>query len=331
MPAHACVQRGSLKKCQGELLHVTAHRATKVLTHGAITVIGQGWLCTICPTSHTTRGQRFFPNFNAALNHERTVHDHEPAASKNDGNANDADEIRVSQNHPQTSNENCWDEIGQPRLTSEGLRQWQMHAHVDHVFDMVPFWQRGIDAAEKGEVLRLEEFLEKMEGDGGWRTANEVLGMLGGKVPPSERGWGQRHDWAAGQYGAWGSNAFDWAAAGQRGGWGDISNAIASDVTESSHGRDSGWGIREKWAEDVPDPKMCNKDGWGSRVRAGAVGGGGRAELHQFADVIARQEAVNEERRKQMHLFFEVCFVVNRIRGSIDWRADAHGAEDPED
>ncbi|KAF8140385.1 hypothetical protein EV363DRAFT_1393294 [Boletus edulis] len=284
MPTPTSVQRGSFKKCQG-----------------------QGWVCTICPSTH--RGQSSFPNFKAALNHERTAHDHEPSALKNDRNTNRADEIRVPEIDLQTLDETCWDnKMDHPRLTTEGLRQWEMHTHIDHVFDLVPFWQRGIDAAEKGEVLRLEEFLDKMEGDGGWRTANDVLGMLG--VSPSERArdyggpaWGQPNqgDW-------WGPNTFGWAAS-QRGGWGVASVRVASDVTES-RGSNSGWGIREEWAKGESEFKLGRGDGWGARAgvkTVRAVGsGGGREELHQFADTIARQEAVNEERRKQMHLFFEM-------------------------
>lgn len=227
----------------------------------------------------------------------------------NDKGTNAADGIRIQENHLQTLDGSCWDKIDHPPLTSEGLRQWEMHAHVDHVFDLVPFWQRGIDAAEKGEVLRLEEFLEKMEGDGGWRTANEVLGMLGGwKGSPSEQPM-CRNDWGAGQRGTWESNAVDWGG-NPRGGWGMGSTRVASDATESSRGRNSGWGVREERA-DGRNAGAAVQDGWAGRTRVQMVqavrGDGRREELHHFADAIARQEAVNEERRKQMHLFFEVC------------------------
>ncbi|KAF8560235.1 hypothetical protein OG21DRAFT_1401016, partial [Imleria badia] len=238
-------------------------------------------------------GQPFFSNFEAALNHERTAHDHNLPALKHDRNA---DGTRIPGNQLQTADETCWDKINHPRLTSEGLRQWEMHAHVDHVFDLVPFWQRGMDAAEKGEVLRLEEFLDKMEGDGGWRTANEVLGMLGGKVSPSPSRGERARDYGGATWGK--PNRDDWAAS-RRGAW------------ESNTFGDGGWGIREEWAEDGSDVKLGGRvknNGWdGARVKTvRAVGGGGREELHHFVDAIARQEAVNEERRKQMHLFFEM-------------------------
>ncbi|KAI6162061.1 hypothetical protein EDD17DRAFT_588977 [Pisolithus thermaeus] len=55
------------------------------------------------------------------------------------------------------------------RLTSERLQQWGMHMHVDHVFDLVPFWRRAVDAAERGEELRLESSLRRWRGMGGGR------------------------------------------------------------------------------------------------------------------------------------------------------------------
>jgi len=284
-------------------------------------ITGRGWVCTTSPAVHS--GQPSSPNVEGALDHERTTRDHKPPAAKDDRNAKGVDGERVPANHLQTADKSGWDKIGQARLTTEGLRQWEMHAHVDHVFDLVPFWQRGIDAAEKGEVLRMEEFLEKMEGDGGWRTANEVLGMLGGE-------WGGRNqgDWAASQRGAWEPNAFGWAAS-QRGGWGVGSTHVASDATESSHRRDGGWGVREEWAMGESDLKMGRGKQERPRIqmaRAVGSGSGGREELRHFVDAIARQEAVNDERRKQMHLFFEMPMEqkIQKIQDTIRFLR-AHG------
>lgn len=233
------------------------------------------------------------------MDHKRTVHDHEPFEVANDRHAGGGGETRVAGYMGQTAaNETCCSKNQAP-LTSEGLRQWEMHAHVDHVFDLVPFWQRGIDAAEKGEVLRLEEFLEQMEGDGGWRTANDVLGVLGGwKMSTAERardqgetGWGQRE--------AWEPNGFGW-------GWGVNSACVASDATETSHGRDGGWGTRKEWAGR-------GKNGGGQDGR------GVRGELRDFVDAIARQEAVTEDRRREMHMFLEVsCRSLSDGLGDVD-------------
>ena len=337
MPTPTSALRGLSEKRQREPSHPAP--SSKPLTQEA-TVTGPGWVCAICPTND--RDPPLFPSFTAALNHERTAHDRKCLAMDNDREAKRTDETRLAGNHLQTANEACWDKADHPPLTSEGLRQWEMHAHVDHVFDLVPFWQRGMDAAEKGEVLRLEEFLEKMEGDGGWRTANEALEMLGGwKMNPSEQaaGWGHpyRDDWAASQRGQWESNALDWARS-QRGGWGAASTRAASDATESSHGRDSGWGNREERANGARMGRGnagAAQDGWGARARvkmARAVRGDGRREeLRNFVDSIARQEAATEERRKQMHLFFEVC--ARSRTGELDHEqhADASRAKDPED
>ncbi|KAG6879746.1 hypothetical protein C0992_012066 [Termitomyces sp. T32_za158] len=65
---------------------------------------------------------------------------------------------------------------GEFELTQEEVRMRESQTHVDLVRDMVPFWIRGIEAAERGEVLRLEEFLATLEtsswgkcgGDDGW-------------------------------------------------------------------------------------------------------------------------------------------------------------------
>jgi len=188
-----------------------------------------------------------------------------------------------------------------------------MHAHVDHVYDLVPFWQRGIDAAEKGEVLRLEEFLDKMEGDGGWRTANQVLGMLGvcdWKVSPSERardGWGGK--WAEpSDGGGWGPIPFGWGAVSAGDGWGFETPRVTSDATESSRG----WGRSELKMGRMGRSRAgaVRQDGCGACIQVEAVravqGDNRREELRHFVDVIVRQETVNEERRKQMYLFFEM-------------------------
>ncbi|KAF8846245.1 hypothetical protein BDN67DRAFT_891185, partial [Paxillus ammoniavirescens] len=223
---------------------------------------GPGWVCTICPATHS-KGQLYLPSLKAALNHERGFHEH----------------LRGEAEPPvQSSHGNSRDKIDCPRLTAEDLRKWDMHTHVDHVFDLVPFWQCAVDAAERGEVLRLEEFLEKMEGDGGWRTSNEVLRMLGG--------WkGSAHDYGGRDWGQ--PNANDWAAS-QRGGlvWGE------------SHANN--WAGSQRVG--VFQGHLTSGGDIGSRLLPHAC----REGPQHFVDSVARQKAVNEERRQQMHLFFEM-------------------------
>jgi len=61
--------------------------------------------------------------------------------------------------------EAAWSANDDQVLTSAELRVKENQVHVDHVQDMVPFWMRGVEAAERGEVLKLEGFLETLTGD----------------------------------------------------------------------------------------------------------------------------------------------------------------------
>ncbi|KAG9314247.1 hypothetical protein JVU11DRAFT_5034 [Chiua virens] len=289
---------------------------------------GRKWACTICPATRT--GRRTFGTFKAALNHQRTVHDNEPPTIENDKDTNGPDDSHDPENHPPTppADKTGWARIdpkSYTRLTSDGLRQWEMHAHVDHVSDLVPFWQHGVEAAAKGKVLRLEEFLDKMEEDGGWRNASEVLEMMGvWKAPPSEsgcdnptdRGWtADPNEWATNHRTAWETEDSGWTT-GQEGGLGMTTPRITSDETELSHGENSGLGLREAWADGGTDfntgQANCSApppDGWGNRARGKsvqAVRGGRKKGKLQFVNNIARQQAVDGERQQQMHRFFEM-------------------------
>lgn len=74
-------------------------------------------------------------------------------------------------------------------LTIAELKQRESRVHVDHVQDLVPFWIKAVKAAEKGEVLRLEAFLETLqEASDSWgvSTAWEQTGDGWGD------GWGDK-------------------------------------------------------------------------------------------------------------------------------------------
>ncbi|KAG1716009.1 hypothetical protein ID866_1174 [Astraeus odoratus] len=195
-----------------------------------------------------------------------------------------------------------WTTDPEHRLTSERLRQWGMYAHVDHVFDLVPFWRRAVFAAEKGEELRLADFLDKMEEGGGWRTASDVWNLLGTQqrsrgtasdvtqVDEPDKGWGIAEDWALAERGSQG--------------WG-----IAAD---------NGWGM-EDWAmsehggEECSAPVGCAQHPLLGQSRDGAMWNDDGVQLGQtvsdsddFVDRVAHQSAVSEERRRQMHKFFQM-------------------------
>lgn len=214
----------------------------------------RGWTCNICIPRRTN--QFHFTTMQAAVRHEKTSPEH----------AQHISELEWWQ----PRDDDGWGALEQPPLTSDGLRTWEMQTHVDHVFDLVPFWIRGVDAAERGEVLRMEEFLQMMEEDGGWRTSDEVWGMLGACRKPNHEegsdGWGRKDDVS-------------------------VPKAAGTDLT--SDDQDKGWGVMEEWA--VPPTNSS------SSHQRQDLGG-----THPFVDDIALQEAADEDRRRRMHHFFEM-------------------------
>jgi len=83
-----------------------------------------------------------------------------------------------------------------PPATIEEMRMRESQIHVDLVRDMVPFWIRSVKAAERGEVLRLEEFLEEMA----QRQASWSVGDLGRRCEQSStRGWSNQDGWDTGE------------------------------------------------------------------------------------------------------------------------------------
>ena len=223
--------------------------------------------------------QFYFPNMRAALRHEQTFSEH----------ARHISEAEAEWWKPQ--GDRSWGSSDPPRLTSEGLRTWEMQTHVDHVYDLVPFWMRGVDAAERGEVLRMEEFLQKMEADGGWRTADEVWGMLEGWSPPNHQegsdGWGRR----------------------------DVPSVHKGGTDSTSDDQSTGWVAKEEWG--VLNDHSSPRDG--------------ENVTHSFVDGIARQESADEKKRRRMHQFFRVSdLIMYRGADSIYTFSDAHRAEGAE-
>ncbi|KIK07441.1 hypothetical protein K443DRAFT_673356 [Laccaria amethystina LaAM-08-1] len=90
--------------------------------------------------------------------------------------------------------------------TIEEMKMRESQIHVDLVRDMVPFWIRSVKAAERGEVLKLEEFLEEMA----QRQASWSLGAPGRRCEQSSstRGWSNHDGWGIGEPGVvlWGES-----------------------------------------------------------------------------------------------------------------------------
>ncbi|OAX44384.1 hypothetical protein K503DRAFT_861438 [Rhizopogon vinicolor AM-OR11-026] len=226
----------------------------------------RGWTCNVCISRR--KNQIYFPNLKAALRHEKTSSEHAR---------------HISEAEWWKPQDDRWGLPDPPPLTSEGLRTWEMQTHVDHVYDLVPFWMRAVDAAERGEVLRLEEFLQKMEGDGGWRSADQVWGMLGA--------WRPNHQ-------------------GGSDGWGNkdgVSTRKGGGTDSTSDNQDKGWGVKEAWA--VLSNHSSNSSHRDTERASGTQTSQKSSHVgvtHPFVDDIALQEAADEEKRQQMHRFFEM-------------------------
>lgn len=174
-----------------------------------------------------------------------------------------------------------------PPLTAEEVKMRESRVHVDLVQDMVPFWIRGVEAAEKGEVLRLEHFLE---------TLQDASDSWVGASP-------RTHDFTQGWENAW--TARDDNAADD--GWGAVNAGE--------------WGISDGSMRRRETPRRKRKHGAfeAKRQRGGGGPSSGRghrrsakdrqhiqSNAYAFVEDVARQEAADEERKRRMHHFFDM-------------------------
>ncbi|KAJ6604521.1 hypothetical protein DFH09DRAFT_1122964 [Mycena vulgaris] len=161
-------------------------------------------------------------------------------------------------------------------LTREELQIREHQYHVERVADIVPYWIKCVNAAANGEELRLEPFLNTLQDvSQSWMTSDNP-----------------------------------WARASGSGAWGDRGDAVR-------------WGIH-------PDMQSMSSSGRGSKTHTGSrtatasAAGTGRVEKrkggrprnnvtvdHQktsyaFVEDIARHEAADAERKRRMHMFFEM-------------------------
>ncbi|KAK0208153.1 hypothetical protein DFS33DRAFT_1301642 [Desarmillaria ectypa] len=54
----------------------------------------------------------------------------------------------------------------QEEMTNDEARDLEHRYFVDHVGEYIPYWIRGVEAAERGEVLKLEDYLDSLDHDG---------------------------------------------------------------------------------------------------------------------------------------------------------------------
>ena len=164
-------------------------------------------------------------------------------------------------------------------LTLEEVRRREHWQHVDSVWDMVPFWRRGIEAAERGEALRMEDFLESVN-QNPWDNTSKEWGYA-----YSQNGWGSRRpdsggSWRIGSDNSWGK-AF-------------ATSMPAQGTASGSHGR------------------LAGQKGHGNKRKAGKrkTGRSVHGDTYAFVETVARYQAADPERKRRMHVFFEVCNVV---------------------
>lgn len=181
-----------------------------------------------------------------------------------------------------------------PPLTIKEMKMRENRMHVDHVQDMVPFWIRGVEAAEKGEVLRLEHFLETLqEASDAWQRCNSENPWLHAN---SDQGWGEEG------WGRWDNVKAD--------AW-DIkstSSAIGSRIRSDSNSQ-----VRQKSGRQRGQMKLRRDRNINYREKESFT------NAFDFVEYIARQRSADEEQKRQMHIFFDVC----QIAGSPNsWLTD---------
>jgi len=158
-------------------------------------------------------------------------------------------------------------------LTLEEIRNRERWANVDNVRDLISFWRDGIEAAKRNEVLSMQDFLENLsrnpwgDSDNEWRYAY------------SSKSWGSqrresRDSWHIGTDSPWGK----------------------AEVPTSMHTKETASGsqdIHTGWKQrTVQETKKKIKPT--------------KSDAHALVENIASQQAVDPERKRRMHEFFEI-------------------------
>ena len=202
-------------------------------------------------------------------------------------------------------------------LTADELKVRTRQVHVDQVRDMVPFWMKGVEAAEKGEVLRLEDFLEKLASEDRWGVAD-----VGDPWGPSIGPWPANHPWGAAVPG------------GQADPWGNINDNPCEEV-DNPWGKVADWGADEDSALSMHvDRSVSHHEEDHRRSKSGRKRKGwkkqrrdhdkpSRQDPHVFVEDIARQQSVDAGRKRRMHDFYEVCLICQSLG------TPAHAAQMP--
>lgn len=140
-----------------------------------------------------------------------------------------------------------------PPATIEEMKLRESQTHVDLVRDMVPFWIRSVEAAERGEVLRLEEFLEEVA----QRQATWSFGDTGRRCEESStRGWSNHDGWGEGPGVVWAGDSgkeADWR-------WVDETRGKRETVKKGGDHRRGGRNDGFQFVEKVANSQAAGKE-----------------------------------------------------------------------
>jgi hypothetical protein len=185
-----------------------------------------------------------------------------------------------------------WEASEDRRLTVEELKVREKQTRVDHVRHMVPWWVRAVEAAGRGEEMRMEEFLDTINKGDGWGPDGLIWGDEWGVVPDAVNGndWANDTWGAAGDGGEWSKPAADWAMSGS-----------ASSLNARRTPTASSLGARRRHNHAKRKGKTRDVDIDGRHH-----------DSYRFVEEIAKQEAADAERKRRMHKFFKVCSIFSR-------------------
>jgi hypothetical protein len=240
------------------------------------------WFCNICTPPNN--GHVRYMSTHAAQHHERHSAEHAKRARN-------TAELEMWWNPP-AQDAAAWTVpiVEEPPLTTEEMKTRESRMRVDQVQDMIPFWIRGVEAAAKGEVLRLEHFLETLqEASDAWLNSTSDPPWV---HPDSEQGWGKE----------WGKLDDGWNDA-----WVNSADKWAARSTPSTNGSSVGSDSRVRRGQQIPLKGGSQSREMGSQGnRSSSRKRDSFANPFDFVEHVARQQSADEERKQRMHTFFDV-------------------------
>ncbi|KZT30695.1 hypothetical protein NEOLEDRAFT_28812 [Neolentinus lepideus HHB14362 ss-1] len=207
----------------------------------------------------------------------------------------------------------AWFQEPTPEEEPWDLRQLEQMDHVDMVSELVQWWIRGVRAAEKGIILKMEDFLEEME-------ARHRTGQWNEEVPEEnvDNPWRPRDvqeeaaAWMDGvkeHYDEFDESRRPIGYAGQQ--WDESADEdpewkMACDEAE----RSSPWRNSDRTKSDEA-AALDGRDHWPKEGQDGSVASPRPESLNEqeswrFVEAVARRRAADVRRKKDMHNFFQM-------------------------